>query len=74
MQIGKKFGTRGFFVEYIELDFCVKFQVNQTYGVRGVAFPKTHFQALITAPTSGWLGSYFNTFLAHSSTRKFELK
>ena len=44
---------RIFFVEHIELDLCVKFQVNQTYGERGVAFPKTHFQALITAPPSG---------------------
>ena len=49
MQIGKKsshadiYGPRGFFVDHMELDLCVKFQVNQTYGVRGVAFPKTHF-------------------------------
>ena len=50
----------GFFVEHMELDLIVKFQVNQTYGVRGVAFSKMHFQSLITAPPSGWQGSYFN--------------
>ena len=49
MQISKKSimtdfnGPRGFFVEHIELDLCVKFQVNRTYGVRGVAFQKSHF-------------------------------
>ena len=37
MQISKKssqvdfYGPRGFFLEHIELDFCVKFKVNQTY-------------------------------------------
>ena len=29
----------------MEQNVCVKFQVNQTYSVRGVAFQKTHFQA-----------------------------
>ena len=54
MQISKKssqadlYGPRGFFVEHIELDLCVKFQGNQTYSLRGVAFPKTHFQAIPT--------------------------
>lgn len=49
MQISKKSsqaelnGPWGFFVEHIELDLCVKFQVNQTYGVRGVASQKSHF-------------------------------
>ena len=30
---------------YMELDLCVKLQVNQTYGERGVSFPKMHFQS-----------------------------
>ena len=40
MQISKKssqadfYGPRGFFVEHIELDLCVKFQVIQTNAVR----------------------------------------
>ena len=94
MQISKKsimadfYGLIGFFVEHIELDLCVKFQVNRTYGVRGVAFPKNNFKSLITAPPSGQPGSYFNRswctsfpvigpsfgFLAYSSSREFELK
>ena len=81
-------GPGGFFVEHMELDLCVKFQVNPTYGVRGMAFPKTHIQALITAPPSGRFGSYFNKswcisfpiiepsfkFVVHSSSREFQLK
>ena len=37
-------------------NLCVKFQINQTYSVRGMALPKKHFQALVTAPPSSWLG------------------
>lgn len=36
-------------VEHTELDLCVKFQDNQIYGVRCMAFPKLIFWALITA-------------------------
>ncbi len=49
MQISKKsimadlYGCGGFFVEHIELDMCVKFQVSQSHGVRDVIFPKLHF-------------------------------
>lgn len=50
---------RGLFVEHIELNLCVPFQVTQIYGVRDVAFPNTHFGALITAPPSGQLSWYF---------------
>ncbi len=44
MQISKKsimadlYDVICFFVEDHQLDMCVKFQVNRTYGVRGVAF------------------------------------
>lgn len=37
------YGPRGFSVEQIEPHLCVKFQVKQTYSVRGVAFPKLNF-------------------------------
>ena len=42
--IGRASWSKRLFVEHMELDMCVKFQVSQTYGVRGVAFPKTHFK------------------------------
>ena len=53
------YGTRGFFVEHIELDLGVKFQVSQTYSVSGLALPKGNFLALITVSPSALLGSYF---------------
>lgn len=49
------YGPKGFFVEHIRLDLCMKFQVSQPYGVREVAFPKLHLWSLITATPSGWL-------------------
>ena len=33
-------GPRDFFVDHMELDMCVKFQINGTYGVRGLALKK----------------------------------
>ena len=32
------YGPKGFFVEHIELELCVKSQVNQICGVRGMAY------------------------------------
>lgn len=65
MQISKKsiradfYGPGVFLVEHIKLDMCVKFQVNRTNGLRGVAFPILCFWPLATAPPCGWLESNF---------------
>lgn len=60
------YGSGGLFVEYIELNLCIKFQVNQTYVVRGMAFRKWHFWALIYSTTIRPIGFMFlGKILAH---------
>lgn len=44
--------SRDFSVEHTEMDFCIKFQVNQCCSGKGMAFQKLPFWALITAPPS----------------------
>lgn len=55
---GQSFMVKKVCIEHTVLDLYVKFQINQTYGVRGKAFPKLHFWAVIKANYS-WLECFF---------------
>lgn len=67
------------FVEHIELDMCVQFQVNQTHSVRGVFGPQLERHHLVDWAHFSWEAHAHLTvtgqsfmFLAHSSQQQDE--